>query len=109
MAPLWATSPTCSKNRRILGEEGPVSVIVVVDSSTGKPFAPAKIVARGFHGDEAIFDDLLPQSEVALQRAAANAMSDPLKFQHMVSRVVGKWVGDTHRRRPMIVSSVVVV
>ncbi len=40
------------KDRRILGEEGFISIVVVVDSGTGKVVAGPEIHARGFAEDE---------------------------------------------------------
>lgn len=44
------------KDRRILGEEGFISVIVVVDSVTGKVSSGPEIHARGFAEDDSTFD-----------------------------------------------------
>ena len=46
------------KDRRILGEEGFLSVIVVVDSVTGKVVSGPEIHARGFAEDESTFDEI---------------------------------------------------
>jgi ribonuclease J len=45
----------------------------------------------------------------ALDRAAADGVSDPHQLQQLVRRTVGKWVSDTYRRRPMIVPTVLEV
>ncbi len=49
------------KDRRILGEEGFISIIVVVDSASGKVLAGPEIHARGFAEDEAVFDKVRPR------------------------------------------------
>ncbi len=46
------------KDRRILGEEGFISVVVVVDSVTGKVVSGPEIHARGFGEDESMFDEI---------------------------------------------------
>ena len=56
------------KDRRILGEEGFISVMVVVDSDSGKIVAGPEIHARGFAEDESVFDDLKPLVADALMR-----------------------------------------
>jgi len=58
------------KDRRILGEEGFVSVIIVLDSTTGKAVAPAELHARGSGIDDAAFAGVRPKIEEALARAA---------------------------------------
>ena len=50
------------KDRRILGEEGFISVVVVVDSVTGKVSSGPEIHARGFPEDDAAFDEIVPSS-----------------------------------------------
>ncbi|UGQ09919.1 ribonuclease J [Yinghuangia sp. ASG 101] len=97
------------KDRRILGDEGFVSVFLVVDSSTGKVVGGPQVTARGSGIDDARFDDVIPRIEEVLTRAAADGVAEPYQLQQQVRRVVGKWVSDTFRRRPMILPVVVEV
>jgi ribonuclease J len=98
---------TSLKDRRILGEEGFISVIVVVDSVTGKVTGGPEIKARGFAEDDAVFDPVLPQIEEALARAGREGIDDTYQLQQVIRRTVGKWVSDSYRRRPMIIPVVV--
>jgi ribonuclease J len=91
------------KDRRILGEEGFISVIVVVDSVTGKVSAGPEIHARGFIEGEYTFDEIVPSVIAALDRAMGEGVDDNYQLQQTIRRVVGKWVSSKHRRRPMIV------
>jgi ribonuclease J len=91
------------KDRRILGEEGFVSVVIVVDSSTGKLVAGPEIHARGSGIDDSAFGEIRPLIEEALARAAADGISDSYQLQQMVRRTVGRWVSEGYRRRPMII------
>jgi ribonuclease J len=95
------------KDRRLLGEEGFISVIVVVDSVTGKVTAGPEIHARGFAEDQAVFDAVRPHIERVLEQAAADGISDTYQLQQLVRRVVGRWVNETYRRRPMIIPLVI--
>jgi len=97
------------KDRRILGEEGFVSVVVVVDSTAGKLVAGPEIHARGSGIDDAAFGQIRQQIEEALARAAADGISDSYQLQQVVRRTVGRWVSDTYRRRPMIIPVLVEV
>jgi ribonuclease J len=97
------------KDRRILGDEGFVSVVVVVDSTTGKVVAGPAIHARGSGIDDAAFDEIRPRIEEALARAAADGISDSYQLQQLVRRTVGRWVSDNYRRRPMIIPVLVEV
>src|SRR4051794_3246119 len=95
------------KDRRILGEEGFISIVVVVDSATGKIVAGPDIHARGFAEDEAVFAKVKPRIADALASAAADGMGDTYQLQQVVRRVVGRWVNESYRRRPMILPLVV--
>jgi ribonuclease J len=97
------------KDRRILGEEGFISVVMVVDASTGKIVGGPEIHARGSGIDDALFADVLPRLEEALERAAAEGVSDMHALRQLARRVIGKWVSDNYRRRPMIIPVVVEV
>lgn len=91
------------KDRRILGEEGFVSVIVVVDSQTGKVLSGPEIHARGFAEDDAAFDAIRQPIVDALAKAFSEGVDDTHQLQQTIRRVVGRWVSNTHRRRPMII------
>jgi len=95
------------KDRRILAEEGFISIFVAMDAQTGKVVVGPEIHARGFAPDESIFDDVKPQIIKALAEAAANGTRDTHAFNQVVRRVVGRWVNTQHRRRPMIVPVVI--
>jgi ribonuclease J len=97
------------KDRRILGEEGFISVIVVIESQTGKIIAGPDIHARGFNEDEALFDEVRGQIEKALTAAVAEGVNGTHQLSQVVRRTIGGWVGQKHRRRPMIVPVVVEV
>ena len=93
--------------RRILGEEGFISVIVVVDSVTGKVSGGPEIHARGFVENDSAFDEIKPSIVDALDAAARDGVDDTYQLQQTIRRVVGRWVSNKHRRRPMIIPVVV--
>jgi ribonuclease J len=97
------------KDRRILGEEGFISVVIVVDSATGKLAGGPEIHARGSGIDPSMFDAILPEVERALQDNAADGVVDVQQVRRVVRRTVGRWVSDTYRRRPMIIPVVIEV
>jgi len=97
------------KDRRILGEEGFISVIVVIDSQTGKIVAGPDIHARGFAEDLAIFEEVKGSIERALAGAVASGINGTHQLSQVVRKTVGSWVGEEHRRRPMIVPVVIEV
>jgi len=95
------------KDRRILAEEGFISIFVAVDAQTGKVIVGPEIQARGFAEDEAVFNDVLPHVVKALEDAAANGTRDTHAFQQVIRRTVGRWVNTQHRRKPMIIPVVI--
>jgi ribonuclease J len=95
------------KDRRILGEEGFISIVVVVDSGTGKVVAGPEIHARGFAEDDGVFEAVRPRIVDALTEAAGGGSADTHQLQQVVRRVVGRWVNESYRRRPMIIPLVI--
>ena len=95
------------KDRRILGEEGFISVIVVMDSVTGKVASGPEIHARGNAIETASFEEVKPAIIEALDLAVAEGNTDTYQLQQTVRRVIGRWVSGTHRRRPMIIPVVI--
>jgi ribonuclease J len=95
------------KDRRILGEEGFISVIVVVDATTGRVITGPEIHARGFAEDDAVFEDVKPKIIAALADAAHNGVRDPRALSQIVRRTLGGWVNRRLRRRPMLVPLVI--
>jgi ribonuclease J len=97
------------KDRRILGEEGFISVIVVIDSQNGRIVAGPDIHARGFTEDQALFNEVTGRIEAALGKAVNEGINGTHQLSQVVRKTVGNWVGAEHRRRPMIVPVVIEV
>jgi ribonuclease J len=95
------------KDRRTLGEEGFISIIVVVDSATGRIITGPEIHARGFAEDDKVFDDVKPKIAAALTEAAQSGVRDSHALSQVVRRTIGRWVNQRLRRRPMIVPLVI--
>lgn len=95
------------KDRRILSEEGFVTIFVVVEPQTGKIMVGPEIEARGFAEDSKVFDSVKPLVVKALAEAAANGTRDTHAYAQVVRRTVGRWVNSSHRRRPMIIPVVI--
>jgi ribonuclease J len=97
------------KDRRILGEEGFISVVVVIESQTGKIVAGPDIHARGFAEDASLFDEVKIDIEKALAAAVVEGINGTHQLSQVVRRTIGGWVGAKHRRRPMIIPLVIEV
>jgi ribonuclease J len=97
------------KDRRILGDEGFIAITVVLDSVTGKVTGTPLVSGRGFSDEPAAFETVLPLINAELERAAVDGVVDTHRLAQAVRRVVGRWVSDTYRRRPMIIPTVIEV
>jgi ribonuclease J len=104
---VGGTTETLLKDRRILRDEGFVTIIVVRDTASGKIAAGPEIQTRGFAEDEAIFAQVLPRLEQALEEARQNGANDTHQLQQVIRRTVGSFLGGKLRRRPMVIPIVI--
>jgi ribonuclease J len=95
------------KDRKILGDEGFISCIVALDLIHCKVIAGPEIHARGFAEDEGVFAPVIPLIQDVLERALRESITDTHQLQQLMRRTLGKWVNETHRRKPMIVPVVI--
>ncbi|MCG7427570.1 ribonuclease J [Helcobacillus sp. ACRRO] len=96
------------KDRRILSEEGFISLFAVVSSETGELVTGPEIHARGIAEDDDVFEKLKPQIKKALVRAIEEEKGhDTVQLQQAMRRVVGRFASQRLRRRPMIIPVVV--
>jgi ribonuclease J len=97
------------KDRRILGEEGFLSILVAVDVEAGKVVFGPEITARGFTDDQSALDPIRAELIVVVEQSVADGVHDSGALEHIVRRTVGRWVDRTYRRRPMLIPMVVEV
>ena len=95
------------QDRRILSEEGFISIFAVIDRETGKVVVGPEIRARAYAEADHVFDDVMPLIEKALASAAAEGVRDTYAMQQVIRRTIGTWVAKAHRRRPMIIPVVI--
>jgi len=106
-ASVGKTSEGLLKDRRILSEEGFVSVFVAVNYSDQKIVAGPEVAARGFAEGNKVFDDVVTKIATRLEEALTDGVTGTYQLQQLIRRTTGKWVGERLRRRPMIVPVVV--
>lgn len=97
------------RDRRVLAEEGFISVITVVETSMGQIISGPEVHAKGVAEDDRVFDKITPQIADALEQAMKDGVNDQHQLQQIVRRTIGRWVGTKLRRKAMIVPVVVVV
>jgi ribonuclease J len=96
-------------DRLVLGEGGFIAITVAVDATTGRAVAPPTISGRGFSDDPKALDEVVSLVEMELSHTESEGITDTHRIAQSVRRVVGRWVADTYRRRPMIVPTVIPV
>ncbi len=91
------------KDRIVLGEEGFISVISVINRQSGTVVSGPDIHARGVAEDEAVLESIKPAILAALHEALQkNPASTTHQLQQVVRRTIGSWLGRTLRRKPLI-------
>ncbi|MEU6560996.1 ribonuclease J [Nocardia nova] len=94
-------------DRLVLGEGGFIAITVAVDETTGKAVSAPEVSGRGFSDDPGALGGAQELVEAELLRLAGEGVTDTHRIAQGVRRVVGRWVADTYRRRPMIVPTVI--
>lgn len=94
-------------DRRVLAEEGFISIFAVIDKTTGKVIVGPEIRARAFAEGDDVFENVKPLIERALAEAAGEGVRDTHSLQQVIRRTIGTWVNKAHRRRPMIIPVVI--
>ncbi len=92
---------------RLVLSSGFVAITIVLRRGTGRTAAPPHLYARGFSEDPKALEPATRKVEAELERLAAENVTDPVRIAQAVRRTVGKWVGETYRRQPMIVPTVI--
>jgi ribonuclease J len=100
-------SDTELTDRKILGEEGIISVVTVVSFRSQQIVSGPDIHARGFFEDDSVFDQIRPDLSAVIERALADGVEDTFQLQQLVRRTIGRWVNNNYRRRPVILPIVV--
>jgi ribonuclease J len=100
------------RDRRVIGEEGVVVLVVTVDGRTGQVLSGPEVITRGWvHAAEA--EDLLAEARervaAALDEALAEGVPDIETMKRTARRALGAFVNERTRRRPMIVPIVMEV
>jgi ribonuclease J len=94
---------------RLILSSGFIAATIVVHRETGKLAAAPHLYSRGFSEDPKALEPVTRKVQAELESLAANNVTDPVRVAQVVRRTVGKWVGETYRRQPMIVPTVIEV
>ena len=94
---------------RLILSSGFVAVTVVVQRGPRRPRAPPPPDTRGVTAQPNPLEPAVRRVEAELEALAAENITDPSRIAQGVRRTIGKWVGETYRRQPMIVPTVIEV
>jgi ribonuclease J len=95
------------RDRRLLSQEGFISIFAVMDKDSGRIIVGPEIRAKAYAEDDHVFDDVKPLIEKALAEAASEGVRDTYALQQVIRRTIGTWVNRSHRRRPVIIPVVI--
>ncbi|MHB1739077.1 MAG: ribonuclease J [Actinomycetes bacterium] len=95
------------RDRRTMAQEGVITVVAIVDSTTGALAEPPDFLARGFVHDPETFDAVVPLIEKALAVAAQEGIGEAQQLERLISRAVGRWAEQTQRRKPLVIPIVI--
>ena len=92
---------------RLTLSSGFIGITIVLRRGTGRAAAPALLHSRGFSEDPKALEPVAAKVAEELEVLAADNITDVTRIAQAIRRIVGKWVGETYRRQPMIVPTVI--
>jgi ribonuclease J len=98
------------RDRKVLAEEGVVVVVVVIDRATGEVVGSPEVITRGWvYAPEAeeLLDEASQRVRTSVEKAFSNGQKNIEALEREVRKVVGKFVSERTKRRPMIVPMVI--
>jgi ribonuclease J len=96
--------------RRILGQEGVVTVIVCIDRARGQIVAGPEVATRGWverEDSEAVVGAVTERVGKNVAAALADGQTERTALERVVRKAAGSTVSELTRRRPMIVPVVI--
>lgn len=96
-------------DRRILGEEGFITIVAAVDLHSGTLVSGPDIHARGFLEVDGVFNQITDDVRDALDQALSSGTDDVRQLQQVVRRSIGRWVSRSYQARPMIVPVIIAI
>lgn len=94
------------RDRQQLSKEGIIVVVVTLDKQSGSLLSGPDLVSRGFvyvRDSSALMNEAQSRVRAALERCESNNISDWSSIKLQVREVLGKFLFEKTRRRPMII------
>jgi ribonuclease J len=94
-------------DRRALGHEGVVTVVVLVDSDTLQLAEPPDFLVRGFGHDAAELESAAPAIGKALGELTGAQARDPERQEQAITEAVSTWIRRTFGQAPVVITAVI--
>src|SRR3954469_22353405 len=92
---------------RLTLSSGFIGITIVLRPRTRRGGARARRHSLVFSEDRKALEPVTSKVEEELESLAADNITDVARIAQAVRRTVGKWVGETYRRQPMIVPTII--
>jgi ribonuclease J len=93
-------------DRRVLAEEGTITVLAIVDLDRGTLGEPVEFFTRGFVEEPSWKENASKAIDDAVLQAAGQP-TDRDAIEKLITRTLGRWLTRRHRRNPVITTIVV--
>jgi ribonuclease J len=90
--------------RKVLGQQGCITISVCVDPETGTVVTPCDLQFRGISELQPASQEYLEEElQNALVQAMSKGVTDRHRLQQTLRRVAGAWVAKNLQRSPMLI------
>jgi ribonuclease J len=95
------------EDRRLLAEDGAITVLGILNTKTGRLAEPVEFIARGFNHDADWAANAAQIIDKAIVAATRNSALDGAALERIFSESVTRWMQRKYRRNPVITAVVV--
>lgn len=104
---MGVATETAMNDRRVLSEEGTITILAIVDSTTNRLLEPLEFFARGFVEEKGWEENASKAITDALAGAGPRSKTSSEDLEALVTRTIGRWLSRRHRRNPVVTTIVV--
>ncbi len=93
------------RDRKQLSQDGILIAVITIDHENGKVLAGPDIISRGFvyvRESEALMEEARAKVKVALDKCFTQGNSDWSFMKSQIREILGKYLYEKTKRRPMI-------
>ncbi|RUR03177.1 ribonuclease J [Labedella endophytica] len=106
-ATMGVATETAMNDRRVLSEEGTITILAIVDSTTNRLLEPLEFFARGFVEEKGWEGNASKAITEALAGAGPRTKTSSEDLEALITRTIGRWLSRRHRRNPVVTTIVV--